>query len=265
MELTNIVDWEHGSSQWSAVLAAAQSCNVAAGEKSALWPLYAPLVQSAVSRSPIVVGQVGQSLDGRVATVTNNSHYINGYAARVHLHRLRALVDAVIVGAGTVIADDPQLTVRLTEGSSPTRVIIDPNGRVPDHAKCFHGDGPQTIVVQSCNRKRPLEVKTLQVENLNGSIDSAALISSLAELGLKRILIEGGPLTLTQCMSAGCLDRLHVIVAPMIIGSGKSGMQLPEISTLDRALRPATDLYVLPGGDVVFDCDMQIADRPIKL
>ena len=78
----------------------------------------------------MVVGQIGQSLDGRIATESGHSKYINGPAGLTHLHRLRALVDAVVIGVGTAIADDPQLTVRRVSGQQPARVVIDPKGRL---------------------------------------------------------------------------------------------------------------------------------------
>src|SRR5438270_2681906 len=82
----------------------------------------------------VVVGQIGQSIDGRIATVTGHSKYINGPAGLAHLHRLRALVDAVLVGIGTAVADNPQLTVRRVAGPSPARVVLDPRGRLPPDA-----------------------------------------------------------------------------------------------------------------------------------
>ena len=83
----------------------------------------------------MVVGQIGQSLDGRIATESGHSKYINGPAGLTHLHRLRALVDAVVIGVGTAIADDPQLTVRRVAGQQPARVVIDPNGRLGSKAQ----------------------------------------------------------------------------------------------------------------------------------
>jgi len=83
----------------------------------------------------LVVGQIGQSLDGRAATSTGHSHYINGSEGLDHLHRLRALMDAVVVGVGTALADDPLLTVRRVAGPHPARVVIDPNGRLPAAAR----------------------------------------------------------------------------------------------------------------------------------
>ncbi len=89
----------------------------------------------------VLVGQCGQSIDGRIATPSGHSDYINGEAGLAHLHRLRALVDAVVVGIGTAIADDPQLTVRRVAGPNPARIVIDPNGRLPATARLLAGDG----------------------------------------------------------------------------------------------------------------------------
>ena len=100
---------------------------------------------------PFVVAQLGQSLDGRIATPTGASRYINGSCALDHLHRLRAHVDAVIVGVGTVIADDPALTVRRVEGRNPARVFIDPNGRLPRDAKCVASDCADRYVIRTRN------------------------------------------------------------------------------------------------------------------
>ena len=257
MELTNIVDWEHGATQWLAVLSAIHSCDVALSKKSVLWPIYGPIIRSIVEKRPYVVGQSGQSLDGRIATITNQSHYINGRAARIHLHRLRTLVDAVVVGAGTVIADDPELTVRHTEGRHPARVIIDPNGRVPTNAKCFRDDGVRRIVIESSPHSRPRGVECVQMDLVDNALSPSGIIRELSTLGFSRLLIEGGSVTLSRFLAAGHLDRLHVLIAPMIIGSGKTGIKLPEISTLDQALRPTTNTFEIPDGDVLFDCAFQ--------
>src|SRR6201991_2834844 len=105
--------------------------------RSGIVPLPAPwealfgTLRSGRADSVTVVGQLGQSLDGRIATETGHSHYINGPAGLAHLHRLRALVDAVVVGIGTALADNPQLTVRRVSGPHPARVVIDTRGRLP--------------------------------------------------------------------------------------------------------------------------------------
>src|SRR5271165_7025215 len=93
--------------------------------------IFGPLRKGAVD-DLVLVGQCGQSIDARIATPSGDSPYINGDAGLDHLHRLRALVDAVVIGVGTAIADDPRLTVRRVAGPNPARVIIDPNGRLPE-------------------------------------------------------------------------------------------------------------------------------------
>ena len=98
--------------------------------------LFGPLRHGRVDEL-VVVGQIGQSIDGRIATVTGHSHYINGPAGLAHLHRLRALVDAVVVGVGTALADDPQLTVRRVTGPQPARVVIDPAGGCRPAPSCW--------------------------------------------------------------------------------------------------------------------------------
>ena len=109
----------------------------------------------------VVVGQCGQSIDARIATPTGHSHYISGDAGLAHLHRLRALVDAVLIGVGTAVADDPQLTVRRVEGPSPARVIVDPNARLPSSARVLASDGIRRLVMtgergrsRTCRRRR---------------------------------------------------------------------------------------------------------------
>ena len=103
----------------------------------------------------IAVGQIGQSLDGRIATPAGHSHYVNGDDGLAHLHRLRALVDAVVVGIGTVIADDPQLTVRRVSGPHPARVVIDPSGKLPRNARVLANDGMRRVVI-TAEGSRPI-------------------------------------------------------------------------------------------------------------
>jgi diaminohydroxyphosphoribosylaminopyrimidine deaminase/5-amino-6-(5-phosphoribosylamino)uracil reductase len=204
----------------------------------------------------VVVGQVGQSLDGRIATTTGQSRYINGSAGLAHLHRLRALVDAVVVGVGSAIADDPQLTVRCVVGPDPARVVIDPRGRLEPTARMFADDGGRRIVVMAQGaRCRVPHVEILALPAIDGHIAPAAIIAGLAEIGLRRVLVEGGPYTLSRFLTAGCLDRLHVVVAPIILGDGPSGFSLGPIDRPDQALRPPTRIHLLDG-EVLFDCDL---------
>lgn len=230
-------------------------------QKSEADPLVAPLVNAPADR-PYVIAQLGQSLDGRIATPTGESRWINRGAALDHLHRLRAHVDAVIVGVGTVVEDDPELTVRRVKGRSPARVVIDPNGRMPRIARCLSDNGARRIVVTSSRDGRtPLDAERLFVAPRDALIDPNDIISALGTLGLRKILIEGGATTVSHFIDAGAVDRLHVLVAPMILGSGVPGLNLRPISGLKDAHRPATSVHVLDDGDVLFDCDMRLTGK----
>lgn len=205
---------------------------------------------------PFVAAQVGQSLDGRVATLTGDSKSINRTAALDHLHRMRAHVDAVVVGAGTVIADDPLLTVRRVEGRSPARVVIDPNGRVPPQAKCLQADGVGRFLIRRVDAPAPRGVEILRVDGDNGLLPPKAILQALSRWGFRRILIEGGARTLSAFIDARMIHRLHVLVAPLLLGSGNPALDLKPIGAVSEALRPEARTYVLPDGDVLFDCDM---------
>ncbi len=216
---------------------------------------YLPLIVPARRTKSLVIAQIGQSLDGRIATASGHSHYINGKSAIVHLHRLRALVDAVVVGVGTALADDPQLTVRRVNGPNPARVVIDPAGRLPANARCLE-EGARRIVIGSAARPPRTGVEAISLPAAAGRFSPRDIIAALADLGLHRILIEGGGMTISQFLDAGCLDRLHVLVAPMIVGSGRIGIQLAEIARLDEAVRPSVTVTTFDEGDVLFDCDL---------
>lgn len=221
----------------------------------------APHGPEAAGAAPLVIAQLGQSLDGRIATVSGESKYINGPHALDHLHALRAAVDAVVVGVGTVVADDPLLTVRRVEGKSPARVVIDPSGRADPRAKCFQADGARRVVLRrpgATGRLAPgVEVAELEGE---GAFAPAAILQVLGRLGFRRVLVEGGARTLSAFIAAGCVHSLHVFVSPVILGSGRPGLELPGRETLAAALRPPAVVRVFPDGDVLFECDLQQCD-----
>ena len=212
----------------------------------------------------VVVGQCGQSIDARIATASGHSHYINGETGLIHLHRLRALVDAVVIGVGTAIADDPQLTVRRVEGPNPARVVIDPNGRLPSTARLLTADGTRRLIISAVEAPAalPAGVEVVRLPVRDGQVGPAAIIAALAARGFCRILIEGGADTVSRFLAAGCLDRLHVLVAPIILGAGRSSLTLPPIERLDEAMRAPMRAHSL-GGDVLLDCDLSAQRLPI--
>jgi diaminohydroxyphosphoribosylaminopyrimidine deaminase / 5-amino-6-(5-phosphoribosylamino)uracil reductase len=219
---------------------------------------YSPIIHARPGR-PFLVAQLGQSLDGRIATLAGESRWINNSAALDHLHRVRALVDAVVVGVSTVVVDDPLLTVRRIPGRNPARVVIDPSGRMSTNANCLADDGVRRIVVTARDYKSKKGEEVVTLPQTNGQIDCNEIVQALFRRGLKRVLIEGGASTISAFIDAGAIDRLHVLVAPLILGSGKLGLELSPITRLADAPRPKTRLYQLAGGDVLFDCDMRTA------
>jgi diaminohydroxyphosphoribosylaminopyrimidine deaminase/5-amino-6-(5-phosphoribosylamino)uracil reductase len=205
----------------------------------------------------VIVGQIGQSLDGRVATESGHSKYINGPAGLVHLHRLRALVDAVVVGVGTAIADDPQLTVRRVPGPQPARVVIDPKGRLGADARMFADNGVRRLLItgQGTRCRPPSGVEVVALPMVDGQFAPSAILAALAGCGMRRMLIEGGADTVSRFIVAGCLDRLHVMVAPIILGAGGPGLSLPALDRADQAPRMPVRVHKFED-DVLFDCDL---------
>ncbi len=264
MQYVELMGWSepgrNGSDGWIAVPQAVRAAHRLAAPWDALFgPLRAGNVDDLV-----VVGQIGQSLDGRVATIEGRLEYINGPDGLAHLHRLRALLDAVVIGIGTALADDPQLTVRNVAGPNPARIVIDPRGRIRAGARIFARDGNRRLVVTAEGRalQLPPDIEVVSLPAPEGTIAPAAILAALAERGFRRVLIEGGAETISRFLAAGCLDRLHVIVAPIILGSGRPSCALTPITCTDQAIRPQVRTYPL-GDEVLFDCDLTPQRRPI--
>jgi len=205
--------------------------------------------------TPVVFAQIGQSLDGRIATETGDAQDVSGPDGLVHLHRLRALADAVVIGVKTALHDDPQLSVRLADGESPARVVIDPHGRLPNDATLLQDTSVRRIIIQAVDKDRPEGVETITLDRADW-ISPKAIVDALTAQGFKRILIEGGGITIAQFLEADMLDRLHISVAPLLIGSGPQSLTTSPIGTLAAARRPTTQAYNL-GSDIVFDCELK--------
>jgi riboflavin-specific deaminase-like protein len=225
----------------------------------ALLDLYAPLCEAAPGR-PLTIAHLGQSLDGHIATGSGDSYYVTGPDNVRHLHRLRALSDVVVVGAGTIARDDPQLTVRHVEGANPVRVILDPRGQLPARHRVFTDGQAPTLVVHARGVAvaAPGNAEILVVPHADGRLDLAALLSELHARGLYAVFVEGGGATVSGFLEAGLLDRLHIAIAPLVTGSGRPGLTLPARDRIADCLRPAHRVFTM-GGDVLFDCDLRAA------
>ncbi|ORT56430.1 RibD family protein [Streptomyces sp. CB03238] len=233
-------------------------------EADALADRYLPLC---LAGPHVTFAQLGQSLDGFIASRTGDADYVTGEEDREHLHRLRALADAVVVGAGTAVADDPRLTVRACPGGNPVRVVLDPRGRVPlGHRVFTDGEAPTLWVVAAGDElgrpsaRRPDGVDVLTLPD-RAAFAPRNVVRELARRGLRRVLVEGGGVTVSRFLHEGALHRLYVTVAPVLLGDGVPGLAFPGPALMRDALRPPTRRTVL-GEDTLFELDLRTPPHP---
>lgn len=210
-----------------------------------------------LARDTVVYGHLGQSLDGQIATASGASQYVTCAENLTHMHRMRALADAVIVGAGTVERDDPRLTTRLVPGDNPVRVVIDPSLRLPAERQLFRDGAAKTLIVCRAGRPKPTRfdglAELVEIDSQTAELAPGAIVRALAARGLRRLFVEGGGVTVSRFLGARALDRLHVTVSPVFIGRGRPGVVLPGVDRMEQTLRPAARRFLL-GEDVLFDC-----------
>ncbi len=241
----------------------------------AMFDLYLPVL-GGTDKSLRTVAHLGQSIDAQIAARSGDSFYVTGEENRKHLHCLRALSDAVIVGAGTAMADNPQLTTRAVAGKNPVRVVIDSQARIHQPLGIFDDGQAKTILIHQSSAdlgERALafgpqlkneqgssshQVERWVVPNTDEQLNVQAIIDLLAERGLQRLFIEGGGITVSRFYRADVLDRLHIAVAPLLAGKGIGALQLPGIDVLADAHRPPFAMYQM-GEDILWDFDVSVA------
>lgn len=211
----------------------------------------------------VAFAQLGQSLDGFIATRTGDADFVTGEEDRCHLHRLRALSDAVLVGAGTAVADDPRLTVRACTGDNPVRVVLDPRGRVPRSSGVFTDGAAPTLWVVGPDAAPADPGAGAEVLVLPDAAAFAPvrLLAALARRGLGRVLIEGGGVTVSRFLHEQALHRLYVTVAPVLLGDGIPGLRFPGTPVMREALRPPLRRALL-GEDTLFEFALRPAGGP---
>lgn len=235
---------------------------------AAMFDLYLPLL-ARKEVAHYVVAHLGQSVDSRIATSSGDGFFVTGEENRRHLHCLRALSDAVIIGAATVIADDPQLTTRAVAGEHAVRVVLDPRARLDTSFGVFNDAQARTVLLHQSNAQLhqcsmvsgPVlssgaqQVERWIVPNSDTGIHPEQVVNLLASQGLRRLFVEGGGVTVSRFLEAAMLDRLHIAVAPLLVGEGTAALQLGGVEKMINAHRPPYALYGM-GNDVLWDFDV---------
>jgi len=183
----------------------------------------------------LVIAQIGQSIDGRIALNNGNSHYINNPKSIIYLHCLRSISDAIIVGSNTIKKDDPLLTTRKIKGKNPKRIIIDGSLSLNNKYKIFN-DGNENIIFTKSNKNIRLNNST--IIRLKEKNFTKNFITQIKKLKYKYILVEGGSKTISELINNKYIDILQFMIAPILIGSGINSLNLKEISNLNKAIRP---------------------------
>lgn len=217
--------------------------------------LYVPVCMAPIFKpsESFMVVHMAQSLDGMVATEQGNSHWIGNSENLVHAHRLRALVDGVMVGGTTAHLDLPGLNVRHVAGSDPARIIL--SDSFVDIDKLPQVEGMRTIFLRSGAFAEPVVNtdgdETIIYDEIGGQIDVHKLLAVLRQSGIQSILLEGGPKTFRTFFQAGAIACLHAHIAPTIFGSGRPLLELPKISRLEDSVKIKNPYYVEMGDAIM--------------
>ncbi len=214
------------------------------------------------SQVPFVTLKCAQTLDGRIATSTGHSRWISSLPSRRFAHRLRHAHDAILVGIGTVVSDDPELTVRLVPGKNPLRIVVDSHLRIPLTARLLKNqDEAKTLMVTSDRAERE-KLKALRDIGIDvlilpearpGRIDLRRLLQELGKRSIASVLIEGGAGIITSVIAQDLADRLIAILAPKIAGQGIEAVGQLNITQMDKAIGLVFRKISRKGDDLVID------------
>ena len=197
------------------------------------------------------IGQIGQSLDGKIALNNGSSHYINEKESITYLHCLRSISDGVLVGVNTIIKDNPLLTTRKIKGPNPIRLIIDPTLKLTNKYKIFKDNNKNIIFTNSSKKKKFMNTNVVKFPKKNFTQN---IYDYLKKTSLQTILIEGGPTTLSYFIELKLLNFMQFIISPTIIGSGIDSVRLKPISDLKNALRAKNTICKL-GKEIIVTLD----------
>lgn len=211
---------------------------------------------------PLVTVKFAQTLDGRIATSTGNSQWLSSPASQRFAHKLRALNDAIMVGVGTILTDNPQLTVRLARGRNPTRIVLDSKLRIPPDSKVLaNQESAPTIIATTshANDERLSALRQMGIEALitqedkRGEVDLGNLLKMLGQRGISSVLVEGGAQTITSLLRLNLVDRLVVIVAPKLMGKGIGAVGELNITDVSQTLKLSFSRTYRLGEDLIIE------------
>lgn len=221
-----------------------------------------PFAKHVSTGLPFLTLKSALTLDGKTATLSGDSRWITNDKSRRYVHRLRAMVDAVMVGAGTLLADDPELTVRHVKGKNPLRIIVDSSLRIPHQARVLGDDLARGTIIATTSDDRDriasLETRGAQVIRCasdKGRVDLRDLMERLGARGIQSILLEGGSELAGAALRQGLIDKFILFYAPLFLG-GADGIGLfggASVERMERAFRLETARVRRFGGDIMIE------------
>jgi len=211
---------------------------------------------------PYITVKYAQTLDGRIATKSGDSQWISSEAARRYVHHLRRINGSIMVGAGTVVADNPQLTVRHVKGKNPFRIIVDSKLRIPIKSSVLTDANAHLTIIATTSaapavkiagvKKRGAEVWVVKKER-NGRVSLRDLLRKLGKREIMSVLVEGGSEIITSLLKAGLVDKMIIPIAPKIVGKGLEAIGDLNINKINNAIRFSSFKAMKKGDDIIFE------------
>jgi diaminohydroxyphosphoribosylaminopyrimidine deaminase/5-amino-6-(5-phosphoribosylamino)uracil reductase len=223
-----------------------------------------PFIKHVTSGMPYVTFKCAMTLDGNIATITGESRWISCEESRKYVHRMRSRMDAIMVGIDTVIADNPQLTVRHVRGKNPLRVIVDTRLRTPESVNVLNDQHSSKTIIATTESNPRVHLRYLKqgvtvmvCDEHEGRVSMKDLLQKLGAMGVQSILLEGGSGLAGNMLQNGLIDDLVFFVAPKVIGNnGFAPFKLLGITSMEQAIRlEFTDVYRI-------GCDIVVTARP---